>query len=97
MSKAFDCVSHRILLSKLPYYGIQGLTLDWFRSYLDGRKQRVITGRDICRWNGVVGGVPQGSVLGPLLFILYLNDVDNITLSPTSYFSIYADDIAVYG
>ena len=90
-------MNHQIILSKLPYYGIHGPTLDWFKSYLEDRKQRVIIGKNFSQWNSVIAGVPQGSVLGPLLFVLYLNDLDSINLPPNFHLSLYADDIAIYG
>ena len=81
LKKAFDTVDHRILLRKFYAYGIRGALLKWFESYLTGRTQYVAfngTNSDI---HYVKCGVPQGSILGPLLFILYMNDISGCMLN----------------
>ena len=90
LQKAFDTVDHDILLKKLDHYGIRGVANDWFRSYLENRKQYVhISGSD-SKLKNVDYGVPQGSVLGPLLFLIYINDLHQaIKYSKTRHF---ADD-----
>ena len=73
--KAFDTVDHSILLSKLCHYGIRGLTNKWFELYLTNRKQFVSINGFASSTSSIASDVPQGSVLGPLLFLLYINDL----------------------
>ena len=72
ISKAFDKVWHRGLLKKLKAYGISGNLLHWFENYLSDRNQKVVLQNCLLEVGNIKGGVPQGSVLGPLLFILYI-------------------------
>ena len=90
LSKAFDTLDHDILLHKLQYYGITGTTLDWFRSYLTERYQYVDYNGASSSMKLLTTGVPQGSILGPLLFIIYMNDIH--TVSDNLNFTLYADD-----
>ena len=90
LSKAFDCVDHEILLTKLAHYGIRGNMLLWLRDYLTNRKQYTYVNNTCSKLNSVNIGVSQGSVLGPLLFIIYMNDICNATGS--NNVRLFADD-----
>lgn len=91
-SKAFDKVHHDLLLTKLKSFGFSALTINWFQSYLYSRQQRVVIDSDIVSdWSGIATGVPQGSVLGPLLYLLYVNDLPSIFEFGTTV--LYADDL----
>ena len=90
LSKAFDTLNHDILLTKLRYFGIQGIALNWFQSYLTKRSQYVQYNDTSSSIREIKTGVPQGSILGPLLFIIYMNDIH--TVSDKFSFIIYADD-----
>ena len=92
-SKAFDKVSHERLALKLQYYGIRGNLLLWISSFLDHRTQQVLVEGQSSNTAPVTSGVPQGSVIGPLLFLLYIND---LPLRATSTSRLFAVDSLLY-
>ena len=84
LSKAFDIVNHSIRLSKLDKYGIRNIENQWFTSYLNKRKQKVFVNGVESDFLEVNSGLPQGSIFGPVLFLVFINDIVNAT----NYFSI---------
>ena len=92
-AKAFDKVDHNILLKKAHALGIQGKTLKWIQAFLQNRQQRVIVNGNLSSPHQVISGVPQGSVIGPLLFLILISDIDKNTMHSTV--SSFADDTRV--
>ena len=93
-SKAFDCANHKLILAKLKAAGFEADSLSWVTSYLSGRSQKVVTGSQESTWEGVVNGVPQGSVLGPLLFTILVSDISDAI--KRGRYHLYADDTQLY-
>ena len=94
LSKAFDTINHDILLQKLFYYGVRGNALEWFRNYLSNRKQFVFLNGESSSLQNLECGVPQGSLLGPLLFLIYINDIQYS--SKILSFILFADDSNIF-
>ena len=86
--KAFDSVPHIRMKMKIENCGITGQVQRWIKSFLQGRRQRVRVGEAVSRWKKVISGIPQGSVLGPTLFVLFINDLSRVAL--------FADDTKVF-
>ncbi len=95
LSKAFDTINHNILLNKLKKYGIRGTAYNWIKSYLTDRKQYIEIEENKSTLKDVNCGVPQGSILGPLLFLIYINDIKYSTINSQVLLS-YADDTTIF-
>ena len=93
-SKAFDTLVHSTLLHKMKHYGIDGLAHKLIKSYLENRKQYVEFNNKCSEMKNIKNGVPKGSILGPLLFLIYINDIPNV--SNVFNFLMYADDTTLY-
>jgi hypothetical protein len=99
LAKAFDCVNHEILIRKLHFYGIRETAAEWFRSCIADRKQEVeirssSNTQFFLNWGTIKHGIPQGSILGPLFFIIYINDLPP-TINTLANPIIFADDTNV--
>ena len=93
MSKAFDTISHDILIHKLEHYGIRGICKDWFASYLTNPSQYTEINGQQSTYLKINTGVPQGSILGPILFLIYVNDINN---SSNLNILCFVDDTTAY-
>lgn len=92
--KAFDTVPHQRLLLKLKGYKIEGKVIDWIESFLKDRTQRVVVNGEQSEWSNVASGIPQGSVLGPVLFLIYINDLPDTV---NNIVKLFADDTKIFG
>ena len=94
LSKAFDLINHNLLLKKLEIYGLTESTLGWFKSYLSMRKQVVAVNGTASEFLDISRGVPQGSILGPLLFITFMNDL-SFEIDDPHKLTMFADDSTI--
>ena len=93
ISKAFDKIWHEVLLNKLKSLGISGNLLNLFRSFLNDRQQRVVLNGQLSDWTPILAGVLQGSILGPLHFLIYVNDLPD---SLNSLIKLFADETSLF-
>ena len=96
LTKAFDVIDHLILLRKLQYYGIRGTPLKLLTSYLSDRKQQTFVDGVSSNFKEIKCGVPQGSILGPLLFLIYINDLTYSTQNDNLHYILFAHDTSVF-
>ena len=94
LSKAFDTINHEILSEKLYYYGIQDIALDWVKIYLENQTQFIQFGSSRSYSRKISLGIPQGSILGPLLFIVYVNNLPTVPSLTQSV--LFADDTSIF-
>ena len=94
LKKAFDTVNHKLLVEKLSFYGVSGIANTWLENYLMNRKQYVVVDNQASSMQFIKCGVPQGSVLGPVLFLLFINDICNV--SNLLKFVLFADDTNIF-
>ena len=92
-AKAFDTVPHERFFLKATFYGISGKVNNWLRDFLTGRRQRVVVNGSSSQWSPVLSGVPLGTVLGPILFLLFINDLPSLVSSSVK---LFADDSVLY-
>ena len=92
-AKAFDSVPHKRLFAKLQSIGVQGQLLRWIEAFLTGRRHRVSLSGELSDWTDVTSGIPQGSVLGPILFVIFINDMSNVVKNCCK---LFADDATLY-
>ena len=93
--KAFDKVPHQLLLQKLIYYNVNTTVINWIKSFLCFRKQRVKLNGFFSEWNDVISGIPQGTILGPILFVMYINDLPDVCKHFANIY-LFADDAKLY-
>ncbi len=93
LKKAFDTVDHNILPKKLHLYGVRGGAYDWFKSYLSNRTQYCQVNGNLSESRTIITGIPQGSILGPLLFLIYINDLPNCLKNADC--EMFADDTQI--